>query len=459
MNSETNINIQDMNISDTFTVPGVSNISNTTCTGNISSIHLQSINNMNSNNCIEIELFENERYGVAGWSANSLLLTDRSNISNRDGSISFQNLEEANKELLSIGYEWIEDSNWTKDNTLANTDEDNWTYHTDFTSMIDLHIGSNTKSLMHFVRRRRLIRYQRYNSNLIYHKELKTCDYCDYEELEQLSNILFDILVDSSLKYHPRFISLIKMNHLKSICIESLFANHPIPSSWKYSHEKIVNIILDELQANHKRGLWTIASTAIAINPQTDIVFLQKRKLDIQQYFPEWERHEIAKCILQKYDLLYEYHCNIPNCSITLMNEKKYCCFITETCPNKQCNTKYSTKYATRHDSICLYKVISCTRQCGDDILRKDLNQHLDVSCKLRPVTCSFHELGCSTTCEYRHLSQHMEDYMQSHLLLTLSRIEEQQKVIISLHRLLNETRNDIHSLDSKHVAISTGLI
>lgn len=51
-----------------------------------------------------MEVFENERYSpIAGWSAKSLMLTDRKCVSNIDGSVGWNSLSEASDSLLSVG--------------------------------------------------------------------------------------------------------------------------------------------------------------------------------------------------------------------------------------------------------------------------------------------------------------------------------------------------------------------
>lgn len=50
---------------------------------------------------------------------------------------------------------------------LSNVDEEGWTYATDFSEFINIDSGSRIKSMMHFVRRRVLIRFQYYDGNLL----------------------------------------------------------------------------------------------------------------------------------------------------------------------------------------------------------------------------------------------------------------------------------------------------
>jgi hypothetical protein len=143
-----------------------------------------------------IELYENERYSpVVGWSPKSLGMTDRKALSNHDGTEGFDSLEEANQSLLPKGiklqnylfyfllhlcegWQWDANSSWSVDKQLTDIDADGWSYCTDFTSYsseitgcINTLVttagagkGTGQKGMMHFVRRRKLVRDQVFDS-------------------------------------------------------------------------------------------------------------------------------------------------------------------------------------------------------------------------------------------------------------------------------------------------------
>ncbi len=129
-----------------------------------------------------IELFENERYSpIGGWSPKSLMLTDRSGISIQDGSTGWKSLNEASDALISSGlnfvahqqnifiknsipgWNWEPDTVWAIDMSGTNVDPEGWTYNTDFGHFMDSTSGTGTKGMMHFVRRRKLVRSQSFD--------------------------------------------------------------------------------------------------------------------------------------------------------------------------------------------------------------------------------------------------------------------------------------------------------
>jgi hypothetical protein len=95
----------------------------------------------------------------------------------------------------------------------------------------------------------------------------------------------------------------------------------------------------------------------------------------------------------------------------------------------------YSRKWAGRHDAVCPFKVVPCARGCGDGAARRAMEAHRVHACPLRPVPCSFHELGCLADLVHRDLPDHLERCIQGHLMLTVARVGEQQQVIQGLHR------------------------
>jgi len=400
----------------------------------------------NNRHLRKVEIYENERYSpVSGWSSRSLLITDRGVYSNGDGSMSFGSLDEANQSLLSPGWKW-ESENWSRDTSLTNADEHGWSYATDFLGYEDENSGSAIKSMMHFVRRKRLIRYQQFDINLIYSSDKLTCSYCDIEEIDRLSTTLLEVLTTASLKKHPRFISVPKVNSLKYSLIEAFNFSKAEPID-DYTTERILTLL--EPFISHGPNAWTMASAALGGGNTTE--YFGKRTVEILDSFSIYERNEISKLIIRKFDKNYTYHCNKINC-------KDECVFSPMLCPNTDCGVIFSKKWADKHDNICPQKIIDCERLCGEKVIRRLHNSHLETSCSLRPMKCPFNELGCSVVCAHRSLQDHLDQYMQSHLLLSLTRVEEQQTVIVSLHRRINDIETKIKEHDTAIIGSSTAI-
>lgn len=101
------------------------------------------------------EIFENQRISLFGnWGPNHLLPTDRPRFSNRDGDI------EMSFDKVKLRPNWIWTSAWKVDYSYTDTDDEGWSYATDF-PRFNQHLErgkSNTKKIGNSVRRRRWIR-------------------------------------------------------------------------------------------------------------------------------------------------------------------------------------------------------------------------------------------------------------------------------------------------------------
>ena len=62
--------------------------------------------------------------------------------------------------IVSTGWMWSEGSEWKLTAGSSNVDESGWSYSTDFSSIDES--SSGTKAMVHFVRRRRLMRSMTY---------------------------------------------------------------------------------------------------------------------------------------------------------------------------------------------------------------------------------------------------------------------------------------------------------
>lgn len=134
-------------------------------------------------------VFENSRYNpVIGFSTRGLLPTDRKALSNRDGTDGYASLDEASEVLLSKGtisvhhapvevrsycgilpgWLWDPESAWDVEMNLTDVDGEGFSYSVDFQHFVGDNSpdapmtcgGCATKTMMHFVRRRRLARNQ-----------------------------------------------------------------------------------------------------------------------------------------------------------------------------------------------------------------------------------------------------------------------------------------------------------
>ena len=101
-----------------------------------------------------------------------------------------------------------------------NTDDEGWTYDTDFGTFKN---GTGKKGMVHFVRRRRLIRFQDFDIKRITGTEFKgTCSYCDLAQIELLKSKIVTAVATASLYSSSSRAHISTVNALKSEIINTL---------------------------------------------------------------------------------------------------------------------------------------------------------------------------------------------------------------------------------------------
>lgn len=295
----------------------------------------------------------------------------------------------------------MKDSTWKVDMSLNNVDADGWTYSTDFTSLKDETYGSKVKGALHFVRRRKYVRFQSFDAKLLAPAgKVLTCSYCDFEEVERLAALLLDKLALASTLKHPAKNSEAKTVALKNRMIDALQL-----STLSNSRETItyyLSMIEGFLVTfvNQSKSTWSAASGMMSSESHEET--LRKRTAWLSNtFFTNDEAHELARLIIRALDKTNAYHCDQVQCG-----EK--CEFYVCTCPNAGCATSYSRKWTSKHNEVCPHKIVPCERVCGENLKRLAMPEHLAEECGLRIVQCPCFDLGCETgECNGRMLSLH----------------------------------------------------
>lgn len=368
---------------------------------------------------------------MSGWSSKGLLITDRKAFSTRDGATSWSTLEQAEEGLVSFGWEWDGDATWVVDTNFPGTDAEGWSYDVNFGTFES---ASPVKSMMHFVRRRRRSRNVRFIASRFF---TGTCDHCDLAERDKLASKLLQVMATVSSRDGGRTVSESKIYTLKNRLLELVNlapAAERMPIFNLYSR-------IDAFPESNK-SMWRQASTSMGFKDENQETISNHLNDLESRFFQLDERNEIATILLRKHDTLNEYHCNTINCG----NE---CIFRPIKCPNAGCPDTTSFKWCSAHDELCPYKVVECKRCCGDSFARRAMDSHLQHACPLRPVMCPFHDMGCNITeLTHRALPDHMETCTQSHLMLLLNRVVEQQSVIVAT----NNRVTAMETLTAAHV-------
>lgn len=316
----------------------------------------------------------------------------RSHYSTKDGHNGWKKVEAAEAELICHGWSWLDDS-WTIDLNYPGTDSDGWGYAVNFGSIDETSTGQ--KGMTHFVRRRRRIRTQIFIGNKIrclinliltanQHNH-GTCDHCDLNFIEKLSNELLEALTKASVHVNPTAHSEVTTIRLKNVLMEILgLASINEVMTIEQVQSKLEHFvqILDE-----KQSRWAKVTAMIGSELHPEKLAWRAAELT-REIFALPERMEIAKILIRKYDGTHQYHCATEHCG-------DECEFAPMKCSNEGCHEEFSRKWWGEHDAQCPYKIIPCSRECGVTVIRQHLPQHLSLECELRPAECPYKDIGC----------------------------------------------------------------
>ena len=448
---------------------------------------------MLQNELIEtLELYENERlaglgvFSNQGFTKDALLLTDRGHYSTKDGSKSFNTLEEATEGFLPYGWKYTLDmeplsanksddndsyddnNNETKttttaigkvgqfyiDTTLPNTDNEGWTYDVDFGLFEN---SCDTKGMIHFVRRRRLYHEITFDADLIMKKEeWSACDNCDSIPVDEISTQLLESLACASLLEQPGGItqSVIgdqKRKLLKEILnLEERCIDQPDPEKMPYYTR--IELLLQQLRTYgvKKQSVFSKGLNFFHTKRES-LKDISLRTVQVANCFSKAERDMWAALAVRHNDPEFAYHCDKPGCG-------EICDLFRVSCENAGCKVILSRRHMAKHDEECVWKVVCCPRECGDSIQRQQIPKHLKEVCALRDAVCPFNEIGCSAVVLHKDVPDHMKSHAESHLLLALDRMMEYQKVFQDMTDRVTKLEKENEDLKKNGIATATGL-
>ena len=178
-----------------------------------------------------------------------------------------------------------------------------------------------------------------------------SCDWCDLQEIEKLSQLLLDKLAEASLVKYP---SMNPWNvfRLKSSLIEAIGLMTVGEEQAWYDYNTIVQRLNGYVQSMSKGMMRAIFGSEAKDS-------IGHRKTFLSTYFTPYERTELSKLTIRMFDQRFEYHCNRYSCSDTAQagSSAISCIFIHETCPNGICGFRASHKQQIVHAEQCIHKV------------------------------------------------------------------------------------------------------
>lgn len=177
-----------------------------------------------------------------------------------------------------------------------------------------------------------------------------SCDWCDLQETEKLTQLLLDKLAEASLVKYPT-INPWNVFRLKNSMIEAIGLMTVGEEQAWYEYNTIVqrlNGFVKSMSIGMMRAMF-----GSEVKDSID-----NRKIFLSTYFTPYERTELSKLTIRMFDQRFDYHCNRYNCSDVGAGPSSIrCLFIHETCPNGICGFRASHKQQIVHAEQCIHKV------------------------------------------------------------------------------------------------------
>jgi len=178
------------------------------------------------------------------------------------------------------------------------------------------------------------------------------------------------------------------------------------------------------------------------------------------------ERTCLARLIVRDVDRRsFEMHCRNECCGAPFVDDDgddptpapPPCEFRTIACPNLGCVAAFSFRHAADHDAACPHKLCPCPNDCGADVPRREVGQHVRDECSLRQAECPLSMFGCNAIVRAQDVACHLNDNADGHFTLVANRMMEYESVMKDMNsriRLLEE-KNDRLERELRGVAAS----
>jgi len=177
-----------------------------------------------------------------------------------------------------------------------------------------------------------------------------SCDWCDLQETEKLTQLLLDKLAEASLVKYPT-INPWNVFRLKNSMIEAIGLMTVGEEQAWYEYNTIVQRLNGFVKSMSIGMMRAMFGSEVKDS-------IGNRKIFLSTYFTPYERTELSKLTIRMFDQRFDYHCNRYNCGDVGAGPSSIrCLFIHETCPNGICGFRASHKQQLVHAEQCIHKV------------------------------------------------------------------------------------------------------
>eukprot|EP01121_Diplochlamys_sp_Union-15-3_P021957 TRINITY_DN9187_c0_g1_i1.p1 TRINITY_DN9187_c0_g1~~TRINITY_DN9187_c0_g1_i1.p1 ORF type:complete len:467 (-),score=58.01 TRINITY_DN9187_c0_g1_i1:52-1452(-) len=120
--------------------------------------------------------------------------------------------------------------------------------------------------------------------------------------------------------------------------------------------------------------------------------------------------------------------------------------------PCELCKLEIAFKKIQEHqDTVCPMFSISCSNNCGVNVLRKDVKTHIETECDLQVISCGYAKYDCCFSDIRKKVNQHCDEDVKKHLELVekkFAEVFEHKKALTEKNAKLNEELTELrHSI------------
>ena len=421
-----------------------------------------------------LQLHENQRFWIGQGFTGTLLPNDRGRFSLTDGSQSWKSAQEAADNVLGLGWQWVEEDNDETANqkeyagfgvSLLLESSDGWMYARDF-SPSAVRDAQTRRKAWHWVRFRTLERKAVWTGAFDNDNNAVNAVHCDSKVVTSLAQILLEVLVytvivqdgikqvskgasEEKAQFKQATVLRIKSNLILHLLHfpKARNAEHEQPVDAFLQMERLTESLTNYAESERRTGLQSVFA---AVPPYakrfSDIPDFTKLCHTVSEtHFGLGERFRIAMWMIQTNldPNGQQMQCHgRDGCT-----NKDTCIYVWLPCPNAGCDQVMSRLYLESHiQEECNFQIVQC-KDCGDALLRHELEGHLAFACPHRNATCPFARLGCLAVLTAQDIPDHVQDSASAHLLLSLQRM-------VQYEAQFRQLRDRIESLELAHVNV-----
>lgn len=252
------------------------------------------------------------------------------------------------------------------------------------------------------------------------------CPYADAETVQKLSARLLNTIATGVVLRGLTPADAVA--ELRAVLLETTGSNKP--SKKGPEGLALLQARLEKLEA--KRSL-----SAHFLSHPAERVVARARELDDHPACRHSVRQRLAVEMVKHFDQAKEWHCG---CDISVLSHAQRehhsmsCIFRPVGCGYAGCTAIFSARYEGAHDSMCEYKLVPCELNCGVMLARREMEEHREGPCLMKPVHCPYRAIGClAPGLVQGHVDSHAAECCDAHLRLAVNCILYQQREIADL--------------------------